>query len=153
MALEIGGAVETYWKSTTVSSFGMFSPSSDASTRFSSTTSPDLRTPSLSVNTAAANTVTLSSLSGEFVHIVVQVTRDRVPVIYPDWNLPVEDDQFDVGIADISAAQFAGLSAKLGRELNNGKPPTSAAGWHRFLSQKMCTLKEVLQVRFLIVTT
>jgi CDK inhibitor PHO81 len=98
------------------------------------------------VNTAVATIVTLSSLSGEFVHIVVQVTRDRVPVAYPDWNLSVEDDRFDLGVADASAAQFTRLSVKLGKELNMGKTPTSAAGWHRFLSQKMCTLKEILQV-------
>jgi len=57
----------------------------------------------------------------------------------------VEADQFDISVADVSATQFARLSAKLGKELDAGKTPTSAAGWHRFLSQRMCTLKEVLQ--------
>ena len=138
--------METYWKSTAIPPLDMLSPSSGPSTRVSCTASPDTRTPSLSVNTATANIVTLSSLSGEFVHVVVQVTRDRVPVVYPDWNLPVGDDQFDLGVADVSAAQFVKLGAKLGKELSRGNMPSSAAGWHRFLLQKMCTLKEVLQV-------
>lgn len=150
VALEIGGAVETYWKSTATPSLDMLSPSSGPSTRVSSVPSPDPRPTPSSVNTSAATIVTLSSLSGEFVHIVVQVTRDRVPVAYTDWNLSVEDDQFDLGVADVSAVQFARLSAKLGKEFNKGKPPTSAAGWHRFLSQKMCTLKEILQVPILL---
>lgn len=146
VALEIGGAVETYWKSTAVPAIDLFSPMAGPSSRATSTTSPDLRTPPFSVNAAAANIVTLSSLSGEFVHVVVQVTRDGVPVIFPDWNLPVDDDQFDVGVADVSADQFLRLSAKLDKGLHSGRSPASAAGWHNFLLQKMCTLKDVLQV-------
>lgn len=140
--------METYWKSTAVPSLDLTSSQAGVlSSRATSITSPDPRTPPFSVNAAAANIVTLSSLSGEFVHIVVQVTRDCVPVIYPEWNLPVDDNQFDLGVADVSVAQFSKFSAKLGRQLNTdtSRMPTSAAAWHRFLSQRMSTLKEVLE--------
>lgn len=148
VALEIGGAVETYWKSTAVPSLDLLTSHSGTSSRVTSTVSPDPRLLPFSVNAAAANVVTLSSLSGEFVHIVVQVTRDRVPVIYPDWNIPVDNDQFELGVADVSAAQFYRLSEKLERQLStiNARMPTSAVAWHCFLSQRMSTLKEVLEV-------
>lgn len=65
---------------------------------------------------------------------------------FPEWNLPVEDSQFDIGIADISAEQFTRFSKKMDRELSTARHPTTAVGWHKLLSQRLCTLKEVLQV-------
>lgn len=151
VALEIGGNVETYWKSTAGPALDLLAPQAGAptSSRATSITSPDFRTPFPTANAIAPNMVTLSSLSGEFVHIVVQVTRDGVPVVFPDWNIPVDDDQFDLGVADVSAVQFSRLSNSLGRQLdmnNLASVPTSAAAWHGFLAQRMATLKDVLKV-------
>ncbi|CAG8692263.1 6341_t:CDS:2, partial [Dentiscutata heterogama] len=93
--LEIGGQVETYWKSTnTVSlpgSVGDQSPSTGG------TNSRNI-----------SSFITSSSLSGEYIQIVVQVTRDMVAVVYSEWMLPVEG--FDLSVSDVTVKQFKSLS-------------------------------------------
>lgn len=153
VALEIGGAVETYWKSTAMPLNDLFTAGDTtgaSSLRAPSTNSPSSRPLGLASTAAAAatNSITLSSLSGEFVHAVVQVTRDLVPVIYSEWNLPF--DGVDVGVADATAQQFHQLGARLRRSLPEEiKPtPSTAAEWHRFITGKLYTLQELLQVCF-----
>ncbi|KAF8342028.1 Glycerophosphodiester phosphodiesterase domain-containing protein, partial [Cantharellus anzutake] len=116
-----------------------------------SPSSPSIRSPA--VTATAGNKIALSSLSGEFVHLVIQVTRDFIPVVCPEWNVPfVMNDQkeplVDVGVADLSADQFQRLVVVAGRT-SDAKLPlaqlSSASEWQRCLSGSFCTLTEVLK--------
>ncbi|RKO88297.1 hypothetical protein BDK51DRAFT_35596 [Blyttiomyces helicus] len=83
-SLQIGGKVETYWKSTKV---------------VSNTKS--------STDHGIQSFITASSLAEEYIQVVLQVTKDRVPVVYPVWHLPIEG--FDLGVANVTLAQGRAL--------------------------------------------
>jgi CDK inhibitor PHO81 len=146
--LEIGGRVETYWKSKVTPS----TPSQDHAHQFQShrplsvsTSSPALRPPTAAPPSAPAREsalVTASSLSGEYVHIVVQLTKDKIPVLYPGWTLPIPG--FDIGVADVSSSQFASLAASSNRELPSSPSQQTALEWCAILSRSMATLESVL---------
>jgi CDK inhibitor PHO81 len=93
--LEIGGKVETYWKST-------------RPLNMSSTGTPSLQ--SFNGGNSGQPLITASSLSGQFVRVFVQVTRDLVPVAYPSWRLPVEG--LDLGVSEVTYAQFQAIINK-----------------------------------------
>jgi CDK inhibitor PHO81 len=93
--LEIGGKVETYWKST-------------RPLHLSSTGTPSSQ--SLTGGTSGQSLITASSLSGQFVRVFVQVTRDLVPVAYPSWRLPVEG--LDLGVSEVTYRQFQAIINK-----------------------------------------
>lgn len=90
--LEIGGKIETYWKST-------------RPLHTSSTGTPSLQ--SFNGGTAGQSLITASSLSGQFIRVFVQVTRDLVPVAYPSWRLPVEG--LDLGVSEVTYDQFQAI--------------------------------------------
>lgn len=143
--LEIGGRVETYWKSKVAPS----TQSQDHAHQFQShrplsvlTSSPALRTPSAPASAPKeAALVTASSLSGEYVHVVIQVTKDGIPVAYPDWRLPVQG--LDIGVSDVTCAQIRQLSAQNNLLL---QAPTSAVAseWHQAISRSLMSLEEIL---------
>ncbi|KAI5479290.1 CDK inhibitor PHO81 [Pseudohyphozyma bogoriensis] len=125
--LQLGGHLETYWKSTTTVTAG---PSGEPAPNAA----------------GGPSVVTASSLSGEHVRVVVQVTSDGVPVVYPQWRLPVEG--FDVHVGEVSYAQFLALAQKTGRGLN---PDTvvnksEAAAWYQAIFGALASLDEVLKV-------
>jgi CDK inhibitor PHO81 len=94
--LEIGGKIETYWKSTQPLQM------------------PNVGAPSLqSFNSdkVSQSLVTASSLSGFFARVFVQVTRDLVPVAYPSWLLPVEG--LELGVSEVTYAQFQTIVSKV----------------------------------------
>ena len=87
--LEIGGKVETYWKSTRPLLSG---------------------TPSLQSSMGgniSQSLVTASSLSGQFARVFIQVTRDLVPVAYPSWRLPIQG--LDLGVSQVTYSQFQAI--------------------------------------------
>ncbi|WVF68862.1 hypothetical protein IAT40_003635 [Kwoniella sp. CBS 6097] len=152
--LEIGGRVETYWKSKVTPS----QPTQDHAHQFQShrplsvsTSSPSLRPPvgtaPASSNTGESALVTASSLSGEYVHIVVQVTKDGVPVLYPRVKLPIEG--LDVGVSDVTGAQFVALAKSrnllLTAPASDEKVLTSGE-WYTLLSSTLSTLDQALSV-------
>jgi CDK inhibitor PHO81 len=146
--LEIGGRVETYWKSKVTPS----APSQDHAHQFQShrplsvsTSSPALRPPTAappSIPARESALVTASSLSGEYVHIVVQLTKDQVPVLYPGWTLPVPG--FDIGVADVSSSQFDSLATSLNRNISGTPNHQSPAEWCALLRKSMASLEAVL---------
>ena len=93
--LEIGGKVETYWKST-------------RPLQTSTTGTPSLQL-SNSGN-ASQSLVTASSLSGQFARVFIQVTRDLVPVAYPSWRLPIEG--LNLGVSQVTYSQFQTIISK-----------------------------------------
>jgi CDK inhibitor PHO81 len=93
--LEIGGKVETYWKST-------------RPLQTSITGTPSLQ--SSNSGNASQALVTASSLSGQFARVFIQVTRDLVPVAYPSWRLPIEG--LNLGVSQVTYSQFQTIISK-----------------------------------------
>ncbi|KAG8900763.1 ubiquitin-protein ligase peroxin 12 [Tulasnella sp. 408] len=160
--LEVGGPVETYWKSTATGPsatpiarlpsrllFG-HAPSRSVSSAANSaiTASPVVRasTSSSSVLPPAVSNVVFSSLSGEYIHAVVQVTRDNVPVVCSAYKLPVED--LDLGVADLTIEQFLALAKTRRTELPPGVAgkELSSSEWRKLLRQTTMTLESLLKV-------
>ena len=153
--LEIGGRVETYWKSkvTPTATTQDHAHLTQSHLPLSvSTSSPALRPPIGLVPTAKPTAssesalVTASSLSGEYVEIIVQVTKDAVPVVYPEWRLPLEG--IDVGVPEISYDQFQRLASSSGRTMSslsttNGFS-SGVTGWRDQISKGMMSLEELL---------
>jgi len=125
--LQIGGQFETYWKSTAT---------------LSTTTTGGSGDP----NPSTSSVVTASSLSGEHVRIVVQVTSDGHPVAWPHWKLPVEG--LDVHVGDVTLDQFVKLAKKTQRSLdpNKIKYKDDPSAWHQAIVASLVTLDELFKV-------
>ncbi|KAG0254778.1 phosphate system positive regulatory protein pho81 [Actinomortierella ambigua] len=161
--LEVGGRVETYWKSTN---------SIDSS--ISTATTPVVGTPStmpLSTSNSSGvlphpggstsalvgnmipSFITASSLSGEYVQLSVQMTRDLVPVVYAGWYLPVNG--FDLALSDVTFQQFKrfgeilhqralneeleGVSTRLANSWTSGE-------WRQKVYERWMSLEQVLKI-------
>lgn len=141
VTIQIGGAVETYWKSTTQYLKAIPTTIRQPQGQIGSTnTSPSNR----SAIMHPSGTHTVSSLSQEYLHFVVQGTRDVVPVIYSAWNLPVEG--FEIGVSDVTAAQFSRISGQVRRDLAEERLCTTPEEWANYLSNVMITLEALLMV-------
>ncbi|KAI0638270.1 cyclin-dependent protein kinase inhibitor [Trametes polyzona] len=145
--LEIGGAVETYWKSLAM-------PVPSGSSKILPPRAPQYGRPLGSAQTSPSNptlamasghSLTHSSVTGSYIYVTLQVTRDLHPVVFSDWRLP--DDQYELGVADVTLAQFRSLAARLGR---GGAVPEAAsaspAAWARWISSSMITFQELLRL-------
>ncbi|CAO3624614.1 unnamed protein product [Cunninghamella blakesleeana] len=153
--LEIGGRIETYWKSTNtvLPSIATTAPSStnhSESGDLSSRATPE-PVSSISLSTASsvftttgnlgnannnnnninsnnnnnnttgqtitssssglASFITASSLSGDYIRAVVQLTKDRIPVVFANWLIEYEGLTF--AISDLTFQQFCQLGVKL----------------------------------------
>ncbi|KAG8834570.1 ubiquitin-protein ligase peroxin 12 [Serendipita sp. 399] len=142
--LQLGGAIETYWKSS-----GHVPQKSDHtelltvdhSALDSTHTSPSNR----SILMGSSGSMIVSSLSHEFLTVVVQGTRDHVPVVYPEWNLPV--DGLNIGVSDVTCTQFTSIASKNRRHLSG--PPSrtvSVQDWATLLGNAMLTLEGLLAI-------
>ena len=142
VALQVGGAVETYWKSSAqYSGLGGLGSTSNVSRLITPThTTPSRR----SAVTNSPGSVTISSLAGDYLHVVVQVTRDLVPVVYSKWHLPVNG--VDVGVCSVSAAQFSGIAVGTGMAINPMHAPRTVQEWAAILRASMLTLEDLLKV-------
>lgn len=149
ITLEVGGAVETYWKSLTLPQGSLLSrpqtvppwrqsPKSMDSTH----TSPSI----LSAPASPLHTVTLSSLSGNYIYAVVQVTRDLQPVLFGEQLLP--ESSYDLGVADVTLVQFDALANRLDRGEQLVRRVTSIQDWYRILPRLMLPLSRFVQVRY-----
>ncbi|RHZ82191.1 hypothetical protein Glove_112g42 [Diversispora epigaea] len=123
--LEIGGQVETYWKSTNT----VIIPGSPEQ---------PLNLSGISGNIPFF--ITASSLSGEYIQIVVQVTRDMVAVVYPEWMLPV--NVFDLSVSDVTYSQFKSLNHD-NFDFNNNT--TSSKELQKMVHKAYLSLEEVLE--------
>ena len=144
--LEIGGRVETYWKSKVTPS----TPSQDHAHQpmshrplSVSTSSPALRPPTVAPSTTKESAlVTASSLSGEYVEVIVQVTKDGVPVAYPEWQLPVPD--LDVCVSEVTYAQFQLLAKRNGRAQPSWQF-SNATELHGIIAGAMVSFEQILR--------
>ena len=98
-----------------------------------------------SMATVGSHSLTHSSVSGNYVYLTVQVTRDLQPVAYAQWRLP--EDAYDLGVADVTLEQFANLSRRLGRGFTLPPTPVSLSDLHTMISRSMASLSDLLKVR------
>jgi CDK inhibitor PHO81 len=155
VTLEIGGAVETYWKSLAVPHTAPAPVAKTATPRLSRARqlgSAQLGSPTGSPITVSskAQPITISSITGSYVYITVQVTQDLHPVVFGEWQLPQQD--FDLWVADVTLAQFEALARRKGRELranstSGGVTPSTPSEWHSLIRRSMVSLENVLKVR------
>ena len=129
---QIGGKVETYWKSTTVVAGTRSSPEQSGTVQ---------------------SFITASSLAEEYLEAVVQMTRDGIPVIYPHWFLPLED--FPVDLSSVTYAQAKAIFVKAKGEgkssayhalVSDGTRKTASRELAGVVYDSLLTLEELLQV-------
>ena len=126
--LAIGGRLETYWKSTT--------------------TEPTARSSSWKVGNAQELAfITASSLMGEYAKLIVQVTADGVPMVYPQWLLPT--DTCALHVTDVTAQDMNKMARETNRTLLQRRPLASAnaATWSIALSHMIAPLSDIFSVR------
>ncbi|RXK38872.1 hypothetical protein M231_03821 [Tremella mesenterica] len=157
--LEIGGRVETYWKSKVTPS----APSQDHAHQYQlyrplSVSSSDIPIPrpgTVPPTSAPRESalVTASSLSGEYLHIIVQVTRDLIPVVYSDDLLPLppidpkSNVKLNVGVSNVTLEQFDALASTSKRRLPlSSNQPQGMTEWHVSMENVMTTLDDFLNV-------
>ncbi|KAF9534972.1 cyclin-dependent protein kinase inhibitor [Crepidotus variabilis] len=140
VTLEVGGDLETYWKSTAVTT--SLPPVPSRVLRRPNHVGSVQVSPSQATSNSGGQTVTISSLNGDYVYVVVQVTRDLQPVVYFDWLLP--EVPLDVGVADGTLSQFEALAKSSGRNIL-GADHKAPAAWGAALSRCMITLDELMR--------
>ena len=148
MTLEIGGTVETYWKSlATPFSHTPRKPPPQMAQPFRTIGSAHTSPSNYSTSGNGGHAITLSSLIGDYVHLPVQVTRDSVPVVFDRWRLPISE--FDLGISDVTFAQLQALSSRIGRDIDMRKyRASSPSDWHKVLSGSLLSLQQLVKVAF-----
>lgn len=158
--LEIGGRVETYWKSTTTAPSGL--ASQDHAHQFQphrplsiSTSSPSMRSVmhasnprSQSKDPKESGFITASSLSGDYLHLVVQVTTDYKPVVFFDQHLPYSG--LTIGASEVTLEQFIALAENQRKAakytLNQVSKSATTSEWYKAIRSGLCSLEEVLAV-------
>lgn len=125
--LQIGGQFETYWKSTATLNAGNPSAGGGAADQ-------------------GPSVVTASSLSGEHVRIVVQVTSDGHPVAWPQWKLPIEG--LDVFVGDVTLDQLQSLAKRLGKSVDVSRVANAVdpSVWYKAIADSLVSLEELLRV-------
>lgn len=141
MTLEVGGDLETYWKSSAMAYAPLTPPRPRTTRRLNNVGS--VQTSPYLAKTGPSQTSTISSLHGDYIYVVLQVTRDLHPVVCFDWFLPGVD--FDIGVADVTLAQFESLSNSLERS-DIGSVGVNAHAWASALSRTMISLDRLLKV-------
>ncbi|KAI7905699.1 uncharacterized protein BX663DRAFT_500605 [Cokeromyces recurvatus] len=157
--LEIGGRIETYWKSTntvlplpssqmnedpilhTTTFYSTITPSTTSSVNGSSNTS-------FSLSSTVPSFITASSLSGDYVRVVIQLTKDLVPVVFANWMISYQG--LDLAVSDLTLHQFL----RMGEAILNDKRPHSQSNLNdtcpitgnSFIIQKLNDYKSFLSL-------
>ncbi len=96
------------------------------------------------VTSATSQVSTISSLKGQHLHAVVQVNRDLLPVVLSGWLLA--EQSFNLGVSDVTLAQFEALAVRLGRQISGAS--LSIPAWRDLLARSMVSLSELLKVSY-----
>ncbi|KAG7448928.1 uncharacterized protein BT62DRAFT_979053 [Guyanagaster necrorhizus] len=142
VTLEVGGDVETYWKSTISSSIQQ-QPISTSPYRSGHVGSTQTSPSTHSISGAGSQSSTISSLRGKYLYVIVQVTRDSIPVVFSHWRLP--ESNFNLSVCDITLAQFEALAERLGRNVDN-VTASSVTDWPAFVFWSMMSLSQLLKI-------
>jgi CDK inhibitor PHO81 len=143
---DLGSKFETYWKSSTAPLNSSTTPSMRQSTSrlgFAGSSSSVHASPALNItgSSTTGGTIITSSLTGEFVHLVIQVTRDMVPVVFAQRCLPVPG--FDLNVGAVTYAQFKSLAQE---DVLGGRAITNPSEWHSMLSSGFYSLEHIFKV-------
>lgn len=169
--LEIGGRIETYWKSTntvlptpatnnesTNTENTMPTAAASTTTTINQNNTPNVPngvpTATSSLSSNVPSFITASSLSGDYVQVVIQLTKDLVPVVFSNWMVPFQG--LDLAVSDLTLHQFI----RIGKTLLQDNPPHASASTdeicpitgNSFIIQKLnnygsfLSLEEVLEV-------
>ncbi|KAG8744853.1 ubiquitin-protein ligase peroxin 12 [Ceratobasidium sp. 414] len=137
IGFDVGGKFQTYWKSSTVPLNTNIVPARQHPSRLGGPSSVQA-SPALNIvgSSVGGGTMMTSSLTGEFVHLVVQVTRDMVPVVCSRRFLPVSG--FDLHVGAVTCEQFR----RLGQDTMKGQSFSTAAEWRagRMANQDLNTV-------------
>ena len=92
--------------------------------------------------------ITGSSLSGDYVQIVVQLTADGIPVLYPSWS--IDHYGIEVPVARLTHEQYSSIGSqqdRIGRILAylEGTSTNDIAEIHEQLAESFVTLRDVLK--------
>ena len=91
--------------------------------------------------------ITGSSLSGDYLRLVVQLTRDAIPVIYPSYT--IHHSGLDVGISTLTYSSLSQFGFDVS-DLRGVSTPSSEVmnitEWRTRLSDAILSLKDVLAV-------
>jgi hypothetical protein len=82
---------------------------------------------------------TVSSITGTYVHAVVQLTRDNHPVVFSGRRLPIDD--VDVSVSGVTLAQFEAVGKRRSLWLD-----ATTAGRTESIVGRMITLDSLLKV-------
>ncbi|KAF9436755.1 phosphate system positive regulatory protein pho81 [Entomortierella beljakovae] len=157
VCLKIGGRLETYWKSTS----SIDSIASTTGTPLAGTPSLvplststyrgilPLPTPQATLSgNIIPSYITASSLSGEYIQLSIQMTRDLIPVVYSNWRLPVRG--FDLALSDVTYNQFKRLRDSINpKDSLDGANASSAwksSDWRRWIYDRWMSLEQALRV-------
>ncbi|KAF9115381.1 phosphate system positive regulatory protein pho81 [Mortierella sp. AM989] len=159
--LEVGGRVETYWKSTNSIDSSISAASTPqvgtpsvmpVSMSTSGSALPHSSSQSLLVGNVIPSFITASSLSGEYIQLSIQMTRDFIPVVFANWHLPVEG--FDLAVSDVAFSQFKAFGELIhqktaGEDLEAASRPTNtwrSGEWRRKIYERWMSLDQVLKI-------
>ena len=137
--LEIGGRVETYWKSMLPSGPGAPTPAPAGIRRIPGVGAPHGAPPEDSTGTSTY--VTASSLAGTYVQATIQFTADGVPVAWGADTLP--GDVYAPRVAQTTAAQLDEIAHKAGLAWHVPDAQTPAE-WRAALSRAPVRLDTLL---------
>ncbi|KAF8974684.1 cyclin-dependent protein kinase inhibitor [Flammula alnicola] len=144
VTLEVGGDLETYWKSTAVATGQPTSLAPPRPSRRPNHIGSVQASPVYTASNNGGQTLTISSLQGSYVYVVIQVTRDLHPVLYYDWLLPGID--FELGVADVTLAQYEHLANSLGRNAVERTEDITSSDWAKLLPLAMLSLEHLLKI-------
>lgn len=91
--------------------------------------------------------ITGSSLSGDYLRLVVQLSRDAIPLIFPSYT--INHSGLDVGISNLKYAalsQFTSIASDLRGDSTSSSEVMNIAVWRQRLSHTILSLKDVLSV-------
>ncbi|KAJ1955517.1 phosphate system positive regulatory protein pho81 [Linderina pennispora] len=159
--LQIGGKVETYWKSTNPAPRPnpSLTPTVGLSPRLNTITTPGATVASALIGSphsvaesvgpggqsdAGMSLVVSSSLAPEHVCVQVQVCMDGVPVVCPRETIQTGgDSSISVRVCDLRHTEFVRMIKQAGTKPTGD---SSASAWHSYIRDAGFTLREVLEM-------
>ncbi|KAI9475815.1 MAG: hypothetical protein EXX96DRAFT_574771 [Benjaminiella poitrasii] len=160
--LEIGGRIETYWKSTNTV-LPPQQPTAESDIQSTASTSAFISTPQINLNNSTnsivngpvannassiSSFITASSLSGDYIRVVVQLTKDFMPVVYANWMVPYQG--LDLAVSDLTLQQFLRIGESILSEKQpyppNNLDDTCPITGNSFIIQKLNDFKSFLSL-------
>lgn len=106
------------------------------------------------VDTQRNQLITGSSLTGDYLRVIVQATKDGIPVIYPEWALPSAYESLGIRndlVSRVSYEQFNLIAAQQGKgraflEEFARNPPSDLVAQSQGVATSWASLKDALEI-------